>query len=150
MGVGDHEQCPACGAAVTGDAWCGSCGLDQHGGEADELRSLAAQLAAAETELNAVWARRDALAEELAGRQWARGPGAAPVGPSPPAEPAVARPAPAPPKPEWDIDRVRNLLLWTGATLLVLAALAFTAVAWTHLGRAGQKLDEDIDRQLPA
>ena len=66
------------------------------------------------------------------------GSSAAPVGPAPPAEPAVARPAPVQPKPEWDIDRVRNVLLWTGATLLVLAALAFTAVAWTHLGPTGR------------
>ena len=41
---------------------------------------------------------------------------------------------------EWDVERVRNLLLWTGATLLALSALAFTAVAWTHLGPGGRAL----------
>jgi hypothetical protein len=138
MGVGEHEDCPACGATVAGENWCGSCGLEQHGGEAEELRSLAAKLAAAETELNVVWARRDALAKQLAGRRWARGLGPAVVAPSSPARPTVARPTPVRTKQEWDTDRVRNVLLWTGATLLVFAALAFTAVAWTHLGPAGR------------
>ena len=55
---------------------------------------------------------------------------------------ATLRPPPGPRSPrtsgEWTVDRVRNLLLWAGATLLALSALAFTAVAWTHLGPTGR------------
>src|SRR5213082_952534 len=55
--AGRSTDCPACGAPVD-DAWCPSCGLELGGEEADALRDLASQLAAAEAELNVAWARR--------------------------------------------------------------------------------------------
>ena len=87
MVFGAHDECPACGTPVAGDGWCGICGLELGGSEADALRSLAAELAAAEAELNVVWARRDALAKQLASRRWERGMHAATVGPRPRPEP---------------------------------------------------------------
>jgi len=102
------------------------------------MRSLAAQLAAAEVALNVSWARRDALAEQLAIRRWAHGLNAASRAPAPRPEQPKHPPTPAPSSPEWNIERVRNVLLWTGAALLAFAALAFTAVAWTHLGPGGR------------
>ena len=48
MDVGDGEVCPACGTPADGDPWCSSCGLELTGSEAQQFRSLAGQLAAAE------------------------------------------------------------------------------------------------------
>jgi len=78
------------------------------------------------------------LAEQLAMRRWAHGLNAATVAATPRAGQPVYPAAPDPPSPEWNISRVRDVLLWTGAVLLAFAALAFTAVAWTHLGPAGR------------
>ena len=136
--MGEGVACPACGTPAVGDPWCGSCGLELSGSEAQHFRSLAAQLAAAEGELDGVRRRRDLLAAELSSLQWSRQIIAQPPAASaPPLAPAAWPPA-ARPKAEWNVERVRNVLLWTGATLLALSALAFTAVAWTHLGPVGR------------
>jgi hypothetical protein len=47
-------------------------------------------------------------------------------------------PAPQRRSPEIDAAGLRNTLLITGAALLGLAAIAFAAVAWSQIGRAGQ------------
>src|SRR5947207_5375702 len=133
--AGRSADCPACGAPVD-EAWCPSCGLELDGEEADALRDLTSRLAAADAELNVVWARRDELAKELASRRWQRLNVAS--GPAFPPAPSPVRPSPAPSVGEWNVERIRNVLLWLGATLLALSALTFTAVAWTHLGPAGR------------
>jgi len=133
--AGARGDCPACGAPVN-DAWCPACGLELGGEEADALRDLSAQLAAAEADLNVVWARRDDLARRLASRrlQWVN----VAAGPAFPPAPSPVRSSSAPSVGEWNVERIRNVLLWLGATLLALSALTFTAVAWTHLGPAGR------------
>jgi hypothetical protein len=137
------EHCPACGAAVAGDTWCAACGLELGGAEAQQLTALAVQLAAAEAELQVIWTRRDELAKQLSARQWARGMNAAQpaaVMPQGSTAPGTASTLPTGPRRsgEWDGNQVRDLLLWAGAALLALSALAFTAVAWTHLGPTGR------------
>ena len=135
MDVGDGEVCPACGTVADGDPWCSSCGLELTGTEAEQLRSLAGQLAAAEGDLEGARRRRDHLATQLSNLRFARQVNVPPV--SPPV-PAPGWPPAAREKAEWNVERVRNVLLWTGAALLALSALAFTAVAWTHLGPGGR------------
>ena len=136
MATHDNDDCPGCGSAATGDRWCSICGLDLAGEEAAGLRELTGRLAATEVELQTVLARRDALTAELVRRRWE----ADRREPAPPV-PAF-RPFDRPPRtassPEWGVEKVRNLLLWTGAALLALSALAFTAVAWTHLSPGGR------------
>jgi hypothetical protein len=39
---------------------------------------------------------------------------------------------------EWRPERVRDVLLWLGVVLLALAAVTFTAVAWSRLGNTGR------------
>ena len=139
MATDDHHDCPGCGAGLTADRWCVVCGLDLQGEVAAGLRDLTSRLAATENELRAISARRDALTSELARRRWESDRRSA----------AAASPAPVPAfsfdrsartglDPEWSVEKVRNLLLWTGAALLALSALAFTAVAWTHLSPGGR------------
>ncbi|MDQ1510479.1 MAG: hypothetical protein QOG50_2323 [Actinomycetota bacterium] len=142
MAASDHEVCPACGAGTAAERWCGVCGLDLRGDVAAALRNLASRLAATELELTTISARRDALATELAHRRWesdrrAAAPVSAVAGALPEFRP-FDRPGRTGTRPEWGVERVRNLLLWTGAALLALSALAFTAVAWSHLGPGGR------------
>ncbi len=134
----DHDACPACGAGTRTEQWCGVCGLDLRSETAGGLRSLTGRLAATEVELASVAARRDALASELAQRRWESDRRAPMPAPDIPAFRPFARPGAGTNTAEWGVERVRNLLLWTGATLLALSALAFTAVAWTHLGPGGR------------
>src|SRR5689334_7612936 len=122
----DHDACPACGAGTGAEQWCGVCGLDLRSDTAGELRNLAGRLAATEVELASLAARRDALASELMQRRWESDRRA----PMPPPDVAAfrpfarpgAQPGARPNAPEWGVERVRNLLLWTGATLLALSA----------------------------
>src|SRR5882724_8842242 len=134
----DHDACPACGAGTGAERWCGVCGLDLRSDAAGALRNLAGRLAATEGELASVAARRDALASELAQRRWESDRRAPMPVPDIPAFRPFARPGAGTNTAEWGVERVRNVLLWTGATLLALSALAFTAVAWTHLGPVGR------------
>lgn len=134
----DHDACPACGAGTGAEQWCGVCGLDLRSDAAGGLRNLAGRLAATEVELASVAARRDALASALAQRRWESDRRAPMPAPDVPVFRPFARPGAGTHTPEWGVERVRNLLLWTGATLLALSALAFTAVAWTHLGPGGR------------
>ena len=140
MATDDHDDCPGCGSAAA-DRWCAVCGLDLEGEGAATLRDLTGRLAATEVELLTVLTRRDALTTELARRRWEsdrRAPTLPPPRPAAPAFRPFDRPTGRGAAPEWGIERVRNLLLWTGAALLALSALAFTAVAWTHLSPGGR------------
>jgi hypothetical protein len=144
-GVADSD-CPACGATAGEDAWCGLCGLDLRSEDARRLRHLASVLAATEVEFERLRARRDGLAAALTERRIAASrlfeapaPGDPTPGFAPPMPVRIPMPTmPRGPGGEWGVDRVRNLLLWTGATLLALSAVAFTAVAWSHLGPSGR------------
>src|SRR5258708_2358723 len=125
------EKCPACSAAVAGNKWCATCGLEFASAESRERRTLATRLEAAEEMLQAIWRNRDALAQELSARQWARTMNApAASSRATPAAAWSARPSSTRDSGEWTVDRIRNLLLWAGVALLALSALAFTAVAW--------------------
>src|SRR5690242_19990938 len=97
--AGRSRHCAACGAPVD-EAWCRSCGLELGGQEADALRDLKSRLAAADAELNIVWARRDDLAKELASRRWQRLNVAS--GPVFPSAPTPGRPSSAPTVGEWN------------------------------------------------
>ncbi|MFI6549854.1 SCO7613 C-terminal domain-containing membrane protein [Streptomyces prunicolor] len=58
-----------------------------------------------------------------------------------PARPApVTPPSAAPPRPEASAPSVQNVLLLLGASLLTLAAIAFTLVSWGSMGIAGRAL----------
>lgn len=126
-------SCPACGASVDDDAFCPWCGLELHGSRAAVLRRLIAGIDDIDGSLTILTTRRQALAAELAELRWSLISETAP--------PALAVPPAAVSQPggsEWTVDRVRSLLLWVGAALLAASALAFTAVAWSHLGDAGR------------
>jgi hypothetical protein len=122
------SPCPACGVPGPSDAAsCPQCGLDLAGPDAGELRRLNARLAEIDHERGDVWERRRVVAER-ATRAWA------------PPERRQASPTQPPTRIEWSIDRVRTILLWVGAALLAASALAFTTVAWAHLGDGGRAL----------
>lgn len=54
--------------------------------------------------------------------------------------PVLSPPAAAPPRREATAPSVQNVLLLLGATLLTLAAIAFTLVSWGSMGIAGRAL----------
>ncbi|MFW3168440.1 SCO7613 C-terminal domain-containing membrane protein [Geodermatophilus sp. CPCC 206100] len=152
--------CPVCGrlSAGPGPAPCPSCGLPAVG----EAALVVARIGATIEEL--AHDRERLLATLRAAAPGPPGPVAAPVYPAPAAaplpvhpEPAPAGPAPAgPAEPPWRPPsgplppfladpapprrRVspQEVLLGLGALLVVAAALAFVAVAWTRLGVAFQ------------
>jgi len=126
-------SCPACGATVDDDAFCPWCGLELHGSSAAGLRELIAGIDDIDGQLTMLATRRQALAAELTQLRWSLISETAPPPLSVPAA-AVSQPGAA----EWTVDRVRSLLLWVGAALLAASALAFTAVAWSHLGDVGR------------
>ncbi len=140
------ENCPGCGTPVEGDPWCAACGLELGGSEADAIRALAARLVALDTQVNALLTQREALSTQrealstqLMNARLSRRPNLPPIpDPVPASRPAPFAPPPVRPPAEWTVERVRNFLLWAGAALLALSALAFTAVAWTHLGPVGR------------
>lgn len=132
------SQCPACGAEVFERSTCGSCGLDLRGTDAAALSAVGRRITAMDQEWTELAARRaDAIAEFDHRR--AAVLGAAPVSAPPPTaeSPRTFEPS-SPPQPEWSVERVRNSLLWLGATLLALSALTLTVVAWARLGAGGR------------
>src|SRR4051812_40091895 len=138
------NHCPACGATFETADFCPWCGLAQAGPEATELRELLGRLAAIDHELYARSRERDELVMQIDAKRFDVTRGAAFERPAAvAAPPASRRPRPAPPRlapapVEWNLDRVRTVLLWVGAALLAASALTFTAVAWSRLGDGGR------------
>ncbi len=133
--AGWGPMCPVCGRP-TGDVGagpCPSCGLPA----AAHAALVVARIGTTLTEL----ARdRDALLAQLRAAAPGSPPSASAAPPlSPAAPPRAAPPTPAPVPPPVAPRAPRRLspqqvLLGLGALLLVTAALAFVAVAWTRLG----------------
>lgn len=116
----DASRCPQCAAALNGATRCPACGLPLSGPVADQLWRVSVQLDQLERD------RARLLARLRAGD----------TGGTPVPAPAAVPPRPVrPPRPrkEWTPERVQNVLLTTGAFLLVSAAIAFTAFAWGRL-----------------
>ncbi len=132
-------QCPVCGRPVDEPAppACRTCGLPAVGQAAVVVTRIGVTL-------REIAADRDALLATLR----AATPGRAPAPQwAPPVAPVVPRPAPEPvpwmtagpePRPRRRRLSPQEVLLGLGALLVVTAALAFVAVAWTRLGVAFQ------------
>jgi hypothetical protein len=127
-------QCPVCGRPVEDPApsACLTCGLPAVGQAARVVTRIGVTL-------REIAADRDALLTTL--RAAAPGRAPAPVwAPQPaPTPPPAPEPVPwmtAPPEPRAPRRRLspQEVLLGLGALLLVAAAIAFVAVAWTRLG----------------
>ena len=108
-----------------------------YGGHATTLRDMthipppAVELRILDAELHQLDARR---AQLLHRRAWL-------LTVLQPARPApVTPPSAAPPRREATAPSVQNVLLLLGATLLTLAAIAFTLVSWGSMGIAGRAL----------
>ncbi|MGY1591391.1 SCO7613 C-terminal domain-containing membrane protein [Geodermatophilus sp. SYSU D00708] len=127
--------CPVCGlpSAGPGPAPCPSCGLPAVG----EAARVVARIGATIDEL--ARDRERLLATLRAATAPATLPAPSPVPPPPwpvaPAPPEAAEPVP-PVSPRTPARRVspQQVLLGLGALLVVAAAIAFVAVAWTRLG----------------
>jgi hypothetical protein len=139
----DPSRCPDCGEHLTGAPACPACGLLLRG-------PLAARLWQVTNDIDRLEATRAALLTALrpGGVAVPPAPDADTEAPAAPAAPAAYAPPeahepyawtpvrePRPPRPrkEWTPQRVQNVLLGTGALLLVVAAIAFTAFAWGRL-----------------
>jgi hypothetical protein len=152
----DASRCPDCGEALAGATHCPSCGLLLRGPYAARLWQVSRQIDDLErTRASLIEALRPggvAAAPPEPVRAPARPAAARAAGatgtaaverpvmspdawampkdrPRPPYDPA---PRPRPRK-EWTPQRVQNVLLSTGALLLVVAAIAFTAFTWGKL-----------------
>ena len=124
--------CPRCLTTVGELERCPRCGLPQQGPAPARLREVVSRLDAVRGEKDRLTSEQLRLADEQA-RLIERLGGAAPL-------PTPLPPPPVRGAPEWRPERVRDVLLWLGVTLLALAAVTFTAVAWARLadtGRAG-------------
>ena len=124
----DPNRCPDCDAVLDGAATCPSCGLPLRGPTAVRLWQVSIQLERLARE-------RESLLRSLRSGETPPPVTGAPVPQAPQMQrPNVWREAPAPkPRKEWTPQRVQNVLLGTGALLLVVAAIAFTAFAWGRL-----------------
>lgn len=142
--VAERRDCPVCGAPDWGAERCSSCDADL---KAPELARYA-QLVGEIEELRREWGRvrdeyeaREVERRQLAlvmnaRRKSARPPSPPPHWPRPEQSPTPTR-ASTPSnvrkdRTEWSADRVRDVLLWTGGLLLVLAIVSFVAVLWTR------------------
>ncbi|MGI8809888.1 MAG: SCO7613 C-terminal domain-containing membrane protein [Acidimicrobiales bacterium] len=114
--------CPRCRREVADAERCPSCGLLQTGDQAMRLRAVVGRLYALGREQQALLSEATALRREQAELLRALG---APAGPRRPA--AESRP-----------EVVRDVLLWLGSALVVIAALIFALFAWRRLGDTGR------------
>jgi len=143
--VAERRDCPVCGAPDWGAERCSSCDADLRAPELARYAQLVGEIEELRREWGRVREQYEAREEER--RQLAAAMNARrKVAPPPP--PPLHRPRPEqPPKPmtapstqsnirrdrtEWSADRVRDVLLWTGGLLLVLAIVSFVAVLWTR------------------
>lgn len=134
----DPTRCPDCGEPLRGTMRCTTCGLLLRGPDALRLWQVSNDIDRLERERVALLGRLRTQDEPTP----ATPPFAAPADPR--ATPPAARREPAPayhwtppreprPRKEWTPQRVQNVLLATGALLLVVAAIAFTAFTWGRL-----------------
>ena len=119
--------CPNCGSPATLETGCPSCGRAPDPDAAEvirtdaEITTLIAELATARTAVTDL--------ENRIGQAWHRRNAAA----------ARVRAALGPqPKPETSSRAVQNLLFTLGGLLLGVAAIVFTAVAWSQFGVTGR------------
>ena len=118
--------CPNCGSPANLETGCPSCGRDPDPDAAEvirtdaEITTLIAELATARTAVTDL--------EYRIGQAWHRRNAAA-------ARVAAAGPQP---KPETSSRAVQNLLFALGGLLLGVAAIVFTAVAWSQFGVTGR------------
>jgi hypothetical protein len=147
--------CPACQAPADLARGCPTCGRgpDPDAAEVVRLDRVIAELvvrerwhreahAAALAELTDTRRRREAAAARVRVARTVRPPAPTPP-PSPPPSPSPAPepvpvPVPVPPGPEASTFSIQTLLFIIGGLLLGTGAIAFTVVAWTTFGRAGQ------------
>jgi hypothetical protein len=143
--------CPACQAPADLARGCPTCGRgpDPDAAEVVRLDRVIAELvvrerwhreahAAALAELTDTRRRREAAAARVRVARTVRPPAPTPP-PSPPPSPSPApEPVPVPPGPEASTFSIQTLLFIIGGLLLGTGAIAFTVVAWTTFGRAGQ------------
>ncbi|WP_030439209.1 SCO7613 C-terminal domain-containing membrane protein [Actinoplanes subtropicus] len=121
--------CPNCGSPANLETGCPSCGRGPDPDAAEvirtdaEITTLIADLATAratvtdiENRIGQAWHRRDAAAARV---RSAAGPE-------------------SPPRPETSSRAVQNLLFTLGGLLLGVAAIVFTAVAWSQFGVTGR------------
>jgi hypothetical protein len=135
--------CPGCGLPVAGPQPCPGCGLPAAG----QAALVVARIGATIDELSR---DRDALLATLraavpSAPAPAHGPSLAPPWPaSPPPPPVALPPLPVgptlPPPPPRHRISPQQVLLGLGALLVVAAAIAFVAVAWTRLGLVFQSV----------
>ena len=119
--------CPTCGSPANLETGCPSCGRDPDPDAAEvirtdaEITTLIAELATARTAVTDL--------EYRIGQAWQRRNAAA----------ARVRAAAGPqPRPETSSRAVQNLLFTLGGLLLGVAAIVFTAVAWSQFGVTGR------------
>ncbi|HEY7272444.1 MAG TPA: hypothetical protein VH502_06890, partial [Actinoplanes sp.] len=138
--------CPYCRAAADLATGCSGCGRPPDPDAAEVIRldaeipTLAARLTAArnelaalETQLRDAWQRRNAAADRVH-RAIAADTAATPNVPAPP-PPVIGQPRRSP---EASTRLVQNALFLLGGLLLGVAAIVFTAVAWSQFGVSGR------------
>jgi hypothetical protein len=144
MPMPDPMRCPDCGGYLTGDPRCVTCGLLLQGPDAIRLWQVCTELARLDrVRVELLQVLRPDGAPRVAATTGNRYAASRPAAAGAPAAAAGAtyapavRPAPRPRR-EWTPQRVQNLLLATGALLLVTAAIAFTVLAWGRLNIAAR------------
>ncbi|MFP3902342.1 MAG: hypothetical protein ACLFXM_15915, partial [Acidimicrobiia bacterium] len=137
------ERCPACEASLDGIR-CPRCGLVLSGEDAAALWWIDSELH------DLTVRRRQVLGRLYAAQAASSGPSTSwvPHPPAPPStSPGAAAPPPPFPPPEWRAPpawltamSLPNLLLGLGTALVIVAAIVFTAVQWSHLSSVVQAL----------
>ena len=140
--------CPFCRTPANLTSGCPGCGRGPDRDAAEVIRLdaeipvLTARLATAreavataDTALRRAWQAREAAVARIRASL-------VPAGPAPAfAAPALPAPAPAPPRTKEASTRlVQNALFLLGGLLLAVAAIVFTAVAWSQFGVGGRAL----------
>ena len=131
--------CPFCRTPANLTSGCPGCGRGPDPDAAEVIRLdeqipvLTARLSAAEAALRQAWNARQAAASRVRASLTPAAP--APTFPAPP-----PMPAPAPRPKEASTRLVQNALFLLGGLLLAVAAIVFTAVAWSQFGVGGRAL----------